>query len=104
MHACNPIDEPLANKDTHSYFPVFHSVTTHSASHLLHDDAAAARLAPFLAIHLESLLRRLRCPARGIRRHLFIVSADLTDDIVEGLVDVFPRLCGGLDELAAKLS
>ena len=44
--------------------------------------------------------------ARGcacVRRHLLVVSADLPDDVVEGVVNVDARLGRCLDELAAEL-
>lgn len=46
----------------------------------------------------------MRVAAAGIAGHVFVVLADLADDVVEGVVDVDARFCGRLNELAAELA
>jgi hypothetical protein len=44
--------------------------------------------------------------ARGrarVRRHLLVVSADFSDNVIEGVVDVDARFRRRLDEFAAKV-
>ena len=36
--------------------------------------------------------------------HFFIVSSDLADDVVEGVVDVYTGFCRGFDEGTAELT
>ena len=62
----------------------------------LHNNAfsAAASAFTWLAhVHLAFRGARTECARSGGVRHLFVVPADLTDKVVEGVLDVDARLC-----------
>lgn len=72
----------------------------------LHNNAfsAAASAFTWLAhVHLAFRGARTECARSGGVRHLFVVSADLTDKVVEGVLDVDARLRWCFDEFAAEL-
>lgn len=74
----------------------------------LHDHAlgaAAGALAGLADVHLALGRAGTECTgAGGVRGHLLVVAADLTDEVVEGILDVDAGLGGGFDELAAELT
>lgn len=74
----------------------------------LHDDAlgaAAGALAGLADIHLALGGARAECTTAGrVGGHLLVVATDLTDEVVEGVLDVDAGLGGGFDELAAELA
>ena len=72
------------------------------ASDTLHYGTLAAA-AVLLAVHVQVLLRFLaRAAAAGVRGHVFVILADLANDVVEGVVDVDAGPGRSLDELAAE--
>jgi hypothetical protein len=69
-----------------------------------HHHALAAAGVLVLAVHLHLVVGLgLGVGAAGVAGHIFVVLADLADDVVEGVVDVDAGLGRGLDELAAEL-
>lgn len=75
--------------------------------HRLHDDtlgAAASFGLAFAHLHLagRTAIATVAATAGRIALHLAVVATDLSDNIVESLVDVNARLGGRLDEAAAK--
>lgn len=74
----------------------------------LHNNAfpAAASILTWLThVHLALRGTRTKGARSGwVRRHLLVVSTDLTDKVIESVFDIDARLGGCLDELAAKLT
>lgn len=73
----------------------------------LHDDTLGAAASLLLAaVHVHGLGRAVEArdaAATGrVALHLAVVSPDLTNDVVEGLLDIQTRLGRRLDELAAE--
>lgn len=67
--------------------------------------AAASIFARLAHVHLAFRGTRTKSARSGwVRRHLFVVSTDLTDKVIESVFDIDARLGGCLDELAAELT
>lgn len=88
----------LASAPRSPLHPAFQTKTA------LHDNTAAAPPALLLALVVELAAGRAGAVALAVRAHLLVESADLADDVVEGLVDVPARFRRRLDELASELS
>lgn len=75
---------------------------------ILHDDAlgaAAGTLTGLTDIHLAFRGTSTEGARTGrVRGHILVVAADLTDEVVEGVLDVDAGFGGGLNELAPELS
>lgn len=72
-----------------------------------HNDALSAAASVFARlahVHLAFWSSRTKCARSGwVRRHFFVVSANLTNKVVEGVFNVETRLCRSFDEFAAEL-
>ena len=76
-----------------------------SSLHYCASAAATLLLCVVLNVHLVDAILALRARRRTcVRRHLFVISANLSYDVVEGIVDIDTRFGRRLNELAAKLS
>lgn len=76
-------------------------------SKLHHDTLAAAAgvVAGLADVHLAFGGAGAECPgARGVGGHFLVVTANLADEVVEGVFDVDAGLGRGFDEFAAELS
>jgi hypothetical protein len=74
---------------------------------LLHNDTLGAASGLLLAmVHIHRLGRaigaRETAAAGGVALHLAVVSSDLANNVVKGLLNIQTRLGGSLDELAAE--
>lgn len=77
-----------------------------SSGHLLHNNTTTASttlLTTLAYIHLCLWSISTSVGAAGsVASHLFVISTDLADDIVEGIVNIDARFCRSFDEFAAK--